>query len=75
MFKSLKIYWLKKRAKRLYLHYRNLTDDLDCGMQMALTLRGAQITSAARKFDSCVDELALLGFEVPSARLSAEILQ
>jgi len=68
----LKVWLIKRKARKAYLTWREFGSDLDCGSHMAATLRPTRkliADSAALEFDICLDKLAALGEQVPAMRM------
>lgn len=75
MIRALKIWWIKRQARRHYLAWRSVNDDLDCGRHMAAVVRPLAQQHAENRallFDVCMDRLRALGEPVPDTRLSIQ---
>ena len=75
MIRSLKVWWLKRKARAAYLRWQAVNADLDCGRHMAAMVRPLAQQHAenqAMLFDVYMDQLRALGEDVPSGRLSTQ---
>lgn len=72
MIRTLKVWWIKRKARAAYLRWCDSGSGLDCGAYMTLMLRGQTARSAAREFDTLMDQLRDLGEPVPDKRLSPQ---
>lgn len=73
MFRLLKIWWFKRKARACYIKWRNVNADLDCGDHMSAIIRPLAMQHAENQalfFDIYVDKLRALGVKVPDKRLS-----
>ncbi len=73
MIRSLKVWWIKRKARKAYLSWRDAHADLDCGRHMAAMIRPLAEQHAENQallFDIYTDKLRALGEQVPNKRLS-----
>jgi len=64
----LKVWWLKRQAKRHYVRATYLPDHVDCGLHMYHILR-PDLAMSVNRFNSIMDQLSALGEDVPTDRL------
>ncbi len=65
---KVQIWWLRRRAKSLYLDYSYLFMSMDCGLSMALNI-SPTLYNLAVKFNDTMDRLAKLDPGAPERRL------
>lgn len=56
----LKIWWLKRKARKAYVCFANARDRLGCGNEIA-THVSSDIRKSRDTFNRCMDQLAMLG--------------
>ncbi|TKD30026.1 hypothetical protein [Azotobacter chroococcum] len=69
---KLKVWHIKRKARKAYLQWREFGADLDCGSHLASVLRPTHkllADCAAIEFNICMDRLAALGEKVPEKRI------
>ena len=66
--KLLKIWWLKKQARRHYILAATMLDHVDCGILFYHYLR-PNIAASKYKFNDLMNQLEKLGESVPDIRL------
>lgn len=67
-FRSLKVWWFKRKARKAYICFKNACDRLDCGNEIA-TYVSRDVRESRAAFNYCMDKLAALGEPVPEKRL------
>lgn len=70
--KAVRVLFLRRRAKQLYLAYKNAHGAHSCGTALSEHITGGRGKRLARKFDTCMDQLSALGEPVPATRLSSQ---
>ncbi len=68
MVKSIKIWWLKRRAKYHYIRATTLPKYVNCGLTFYHYMR-PDIAASKYKFNDLMDKLKGLGEPVPETRL------
>lgn len=68
LVRSLRIWWLKRKARKAYTRFSNARDRLGCGNEIA-SFVSRDIRESRATFNSCMDKLAALGEPVPRKRL------
>lgn len=66
--KALRIWWLKRKARRAWSEYHAILDGYDCGAALAWWL-SARLRKAAVRFNDAADALGRLDPTAPTARL------
>lgn len=66
---KVKITFLRRRARKLYVKYINLADEHDCGLNMADVISGGKLSRYRKQFNETLDKLKSLGENVPESRL------
>ena len=67
MMRKFKVMILKRKARKLYLRWRDENNDLDCGSHIAAMLRPSSYR-VAQQLDDCIDKLRALGEQCPDTR-------
>lgn len=73
--RKLKVWHIKRKARKAYLQWREFGADLDCGSHLASVLRPTHkllADFAAMQFNRYMDQLAALGEKVPAGRLGGD---
>ena len=65
---SLRIWWLKRKARAAYRRYMAAVGRLGCGNEIA-THVSRDVRESRATFNLCMDQLAALGEPVPENRL------
>lgn len=66
--KNLKIWWLKRKARKAYSCFNAARSRLGCGNEIA-TYVSRDVRESRSIFNRCMDQLADLGEPVPEKRL------
>lgn len=66
--RPVRIWWLKRRARKYYLAYKNQYADMSCGATLGQFIRGGN-NSYRDRFNQTMDELARIDPETPKSRL------
>ena len=67
-FRILKVWWLKRKARKTYICFKNACDRLGCGNEIAAYV-SRDVRESRETFNRCMDKLAALGEKVPEKRL------
>jgi len=73
---KLKVWLIKRKARKAYLQWREFGADLDCGSHLAAALRPSRkllADFAAMRFNRYLDQLDALGEKVPAGRLGGGV--
>ena len=68
LVRSLKVWWLKRKARKAYMRFSNARDRLGCGNEIA-TFVSRDVRESRSTFNSCMDKLAALGETSADGRL------
>ncbi len=66
--KQLKIRRLKKKARKYYLQFNKIFEEMDCGMALALNI-SPRLVKLKNNFNNTLDELAKIDSECIIKRL------
>jgi hypothetical protein len=66
--KTLKIWWLKRKAKKYYIQYLRIASGLGCGVTVASYV-SVSFNQAKNNFNRVMDKLTQLDPATPKARL------
>lgn len=65
---GLRVWWLKRKARKAYVRFSNARDRLGCGNEIA-TFVSRDIRESRATFNDCMVKLAALGEPVQERRL------